>query len=188
MNKIQKISGYVLSIINFLIISIPIVMILTWTFMDTETMKMLITHGLTQAIQVPEGGYVEMNQVHWTTLSKFVGFISGLIGYLPVFLSLLCLRKIFSNYKKTEIFNSGNAKHFNTLGWLFFLDALLAKPISGGLMVTAITLTNPPGHRYITLGFGTPNLQAVFCGVLVIVISWVMMEASKLRDEQRFVI
>lgn len=47
---------------------------------------------------------------------------------------------------------------------------------------------NPPGHRYLSISFGTPNLSSLFYGVLVIVVSWVMREASELHDEHTFTI
>ncbi len=86
------------------------------------------------------------------------------------------------------IFSTTNAILYKKLGWLFFWDALLIHSLSHTLMVLAVTLTNPPGHRWISVQFGTPNLEALFCGVLLIVISWVMHEASKLHDEQKFTI
>jgi hypothetical protein len=107
---------------------------------------------------------------------------------LPFLLSLLVLKSIFKNYQQGEIFSTANALHYKKLGWLFFLDALLIKSLSNTLLVLAVTLTNPPGHRWITISYGTPNLKALFCGMLVIIISWVMLEASKLHDDQQFTI
>ncbi|OGV41973.1 MAG: hypothetical protein A3F46_10225 [Legionellales bacterium RIFCSPHIGHO2_12_FULL_42_9] len=90
--------------------------------------------------------------------------------------------------QKGAIFNLNNASCYSYLGWLFFLNAVFTKPLSDLLMVLAVTFANIPGHRYITISLGLPNLIAVFCGVVVIVISWVMSEATKLQDGQRFII
>ena len=51
-------------------------------------------------------------------------------------------------------------------------------------MILMATLSNPPGHRYISLNFGTPNLEVLFWGMLVIVISWIMAEGYKLQKDQ----
>ena len=95
---------------------------------------------------------------------------------------------IFSNYKIGEIFNLDNAKYYNFLGWMFFIHAVIAKPISEGLMVLAVTLANPVGERYISISFGTPNLASIFYGIIVLVVSWVMLEAAKIKEEQSLII
>jgi len=188
MTKIQKVSRYFLISFKILLILLPLCALIQWLFIDTTPMKTLMDLGLIQAaISTPEG-YVSLGTVHWTILAKFVGFIAQSLGLLPLFLSLFALKSVFQNYQKGEIFNTMNARSYRYLGCLFFLYALIVEPLSNLLMVLAVTLTNPPGHRYITLAFGTLNLEALYCGMLVIVISWVMLEASKLRDEQELTI
>ncbi len=81
-----------------------------------------------------------------------------------------------------------NAQCYYQIGKLLFFDALLAKPISGGLWIGAITLSNPIGHRYISISIGTPNVMALLMGLLVVFISLVMIEGSKIQDEQQLII
>lgn len=120
--------------------------------------------------------------------SKIIGFIASLISLIPVYISLFALKSIFNNYKIGAIFTNINACQYRLIGSLFFLNALLIKPLSDMLMVVSVTLLNPPGHRYITLGFGTPNLENLFYGLILMVISWIMLEATKLREDQEFTI
>lgn len=188
MDKIQRVSRYLLVIFNTLLAILPLFVIIQWLFIDTDTIKNLVDQGFLQKpISTPEG-YVNLSTIHWSFLAKIIGLLAQSVGLLPLFLSLFVLKSIFLNYQKGEIFSTINASHYRYLGWLFFLDALIAQPLSNLLMVLAVTLANPPGHRYITLSFGTPNIEALFCGMLVIVISWIMLEASKLHDEQKFTI
>ncbi|MBA2369365.1 MAG: DUF2975 domain-containing protein [Candidatus Protochlamydia sp.] len=188
MNRIQKISRYLNFFFNALLIIIPLCVIFQWLFIDTVPIKNLLKYEFLQPpVSTPEG-YVNLGAVQWSILAKIIGFISQCVKFIPLYLSLFVLRSIFLNYKKEVIFSTMNACYYNYLGWLFFLDALIAQPLSNLLIVLATTLSNPPGHRYITVGFGTPNLEAIFCGVLVIVISWIMLEASKIQDEQSFTI
>jgi Protein of unknown function (DUF2975) len=187
-DKIQRVSRYLLVIFNALLVILPLFVIIQWLFIDTDTIKNLLDQGFLQKpISTPEG-YVNLSTIHWSFLAKIIGLLAQSVGLLPLFLSLFVLKSIFLNYRKGEIFSTINASHYRHLGWLFFLDALIAQPLSNLLMVLAVTLTNPPGHRYITLSFGTPNIEALFCGMLVIVISWIMLEASKLHDEQKFTV
>ncbi len=81
-----------------------------------------------------------------------------------------------------------NAQCYYQIGKLLFFDALLAQPISGCLWVMAVTLSNPVGSRYFCIYLGTPNIMALLMGLLVILISWVMIEGSKIHDEQQLTI
>lgn len=188
MNKIQRVSRYFLVIFNILIVVLPLLVIVQWIFMDTDPMKTLLEQGFLQTpVPTPEG-YVNLSTVRWSFLTKTIGAVGQSIGLLPLFLGLFVLKSIFLNYQKSEIFSTLNATHYRSLGWLFFLNALIAQPLSELLTVLAVSFANPPGHRYISLSFGIPNIEALFCGMIFIVISWVMLEASKLHDEQKFTI
>jgi hypothetical protein len=191
MNKIQKISTYLLVIFNVLLISTPLLIVLQWVFIQakiTDAPAAINFFGLLEkTIQTPEG-YINLSTVPWTIFSKILGFSADILGLLPFVLSLFLLKSIFKNYQKGEIFSVVNAINYKKLGWLFLADALIIKSLSNTLIVLAITLTNPPGHQYISVQFGTPNLEALFVGALLVIISWVMLEASKLHDEQKFTI
>jgi len=188
MNRIQKVSAYLLSILNLLLIGVPIITGCLWMFMEVPLPKEAISEGLFfDLVKTPEG-VVNLSTVTWSPLSKFIGFTANLVGLLPILFGIYVLKLTFQNYKKGEIFNLINAKYYQYLGWLFFLDGLLIKPLSNMLMVLAVTLTNPPGHRYLQIEYGTPNLEVLFCGMIVLVISWVMAEASRLQQEQEFTI
>jgi hypothetical protein len=188
MNQIQKVSSYLLITFNFLLVALPLGVILLWVFIDSSAMKSLISQGMVlRPLDLPEG-VLKLSQINWTFMAKLIGGFSNTIAILPLFLGLLSLKKIFQNYQNGEIFVITNARHYRHLGVLFFLDALLAKPIAGMLVVLAATVSNAPGHRYISLSFGIPNLEVLFCGIILMVISWVMLEASCLNDDQRFTI
>ncbi|ETZ04730.1 hypothetical protein K737_300856 [Holospora undulata HU1] len=80
---------------------------------------------------------------------------------------------------------------YRKLGMLYLMDlidALFIKSFSQTLMILAVTMTSPLGSRYLSISFGTPNLSSLFYGVLVIIVSWIMSEANKLRDEHKFTI
>ena len=186
MNRIQKVSAYLVTVFNLLIIALPIACILLWLFIDSAWVPQSIIQGFAP-VQTPQG-LINLNEITWTHLSKTIALVSHLIEQLPFFIGLFVLKSIFKNYEKGAIFSTENACSFKKLGWLFIAQACIAKPLSDMLFVGAATLSNPPGHRYISFGFGTPNIESVFCGIMMIVISWVMLEASKLHDEQSFTI
>jgi hypothetical protein len=162
--------------------------IVQWLFIDTAPIKNLLKQEFLQPPVSTPDGYVNLSAVQWSFPAKIIGFIAQCVKFIPLYISLFVLRSIFLNYQKGEIFSTINACYYGYLGWAFFLDTLIVLPLGNLLMVLAVTLPNPPGHRYITIGFGTLNVEALFCGVLVIIISWIMLEASKIHDEQKFTI
>jgi hypothetical protein len=191
MSRIQKVSSYLLIVFNVLLVALPLLVIFQWIFIETKITDVgsfINFFGLLErTVGTPEG-LVNLSTIHWTPFLKFLGASSDILGVLPLLLSLFVLKSIFRNYQNGEFFSTANATHYRRLGWLFFLDALLITSLSNTLLVMAVTLSNPPGHRYITVSVGTPNMKALFCGILVIVISWVMLEASKIYDDQEFTI
>ncbi len=191
MSKIQKISSYLLVVFNILIVMIPLLLTMQWIFISlktTEVPDVINFFGmLEKTIQTPEG-YVNLSNVSWTPLLKLLGFCADLIGALPFLISLFFLKKLFVHYRNSEIFNKRNALIYRKLGVLYLIDALFIKSLSQTLMILAVTMTNPPGSRYLSISFGTPNLSSLFYVVLVIIVSWVMLEANKLHDEHKFTI
>jgi hypothetical protein len=191
MSIIRKISSYLLAVFNILIVMIPLFLTMQWIFISlktTDVSNVINFFGmLEKTIQTPEG-YVNLSTISWTPLLKLLGFCADLMGTLPFLISLFLLKKLFVHYRDGEIFTKSNAILYRKLGVLYLIDALFIKSLSQMLMILAVTMTNPPGSRYLSISFGTPNLSSLFYGVLVIVISWVMLEASKLHDEHKFTI
>jgi hypothetical protein len=188
MQRIQKVSTYLIWVFNFLLIAYPLLIASRWFLIDWVPFKSLVREGLFfTPIDSPEGS-INLANVAFTPLTKMVWLVGSLIGFAPLFLGLLILKKLFTNYKMGIIFSLQNAEKYKHIGGLFLIDAFLTGPLSQMLNVLAVTLSNPPGHRYITLTFGTPNIETIFCGILILCISWIMAEGYKLQEEQSLTI
>lgn len=83
MNRIQKISSYLLAVFNILIVMIPLFLTVQWIFISLKTAdvsNVISFFGmLKKTIQTPEG-YVNLSSVSWTPLLKLLGFCADLIG------------------------------------------------------------------------------------------------------------
>ena len=100
MNKIQKVSSYLLIVLNFLLIALPLLSVMTWSLIDTELVRNLIAQGiLFTPLQTPEG-LMTLAEIKWSLISKTIGFFSEIIGLLPFLLSLFTLKLLFQNYQK----------------------------------------------------------------------------------------
>ena len=190
MNKIKVVSFYVARLFDFLMITLPVYIIVRWIFTDATLlfpyeMARMNSH---QAMKLPFNEMIDLGQVAWTPLSRLIASCAQLIELAPFLGILYFLSKVFHRYEVGEIFTMRNAQSYYQIGKLLFFDALLAQPISGGLWTAAATLSNPSGQRYINISIGTPNLMAVLMGLLVVFISWVMIEGSKIQDEQQLII
>lgn len=184
MNKIQKVSSFLIITFNVLLIGIPVLFTLQWAAGKWKPVQYLKDMGFfKQIVETPEG-MIDLSKIQFTPLSWTIGYSSEIVGFIPVFLGLLVLRRLFKNYMNNSIFTYDNAKDYRLLGWLFFFNAVFFKPLSDTMLVLSATLPNPPGHRYISLNFGTPNLEDLLCAFLILVISWVMAEGYKLKEEQ----
>lgn len=191
MTTIQRLSSYLLTTLHLFIAIIPMFLILRWVLIALHATDVANSLGffasVSQAIETPEGP-VKLIDVPWTSVSMLLGFCADALSLLPFYVSLFILRKLFSHYKDGQIFTTNNANLFRNLGLLHFMDALLITSLSDSLMVIAVTLNNPVGHRYLTVSFGTPNLSLLFYGAVVMIVSKVMFEASKLHDEHKFTV
>jgi len=188
MNQIEKVSSYLIAAVNALLFIVPLYVATQWLFVANPLIEApYLKTTCHEWIHTPEGP-VNSGAVHWTPPARLIGFCADFAANIFLLMGLMILRKLFQNYRAHEIFSAVNAQYYKKLGALCCLQALLAKPLSGMLLTIAATINNPPGHRYVSLSFGTPNIALLFCGACILVISWVMQEASTLHDEQRFTI
>lgn len=188
MKRIQDLSRYVVLITKILMIAIPSGFALVWLLMETRFINDLVLRGiLLRAVDTPEG-LVNLAQVQWTFWSKSIAIFGNFVGMLPFYGSLFLVNKIFSNYQTGQIFLTKNAAYYRKLGVLCFLEALITTPVAGMLMVLGVTLSNAPGHRYLSVSFGTPGIGGLLTGLVIMTISWVMYEGAKIEEDQRHTI
>ena len=182
MNKIKNISQIMLIILKGSIVLLAIGTLFGWIFGDKDSMLKLVPWGFGPVTGV---GLSFPLSKGWTLDSRVVAAAAIAIYRLPLFLGLFAVKDIFSNYQNGDIFTTANAKHYRRLGIIFFLDALITTPIGGALMSVAATLSK---SAKVFITFGTTNFQAMFCGALIIVISWVMLEGSKINEENKYTV
>lgn len=188
MENLQKLSRRLKTTFQILTFAVPALICLQWLLIDWHPVKSLVQLSMImQPIITPEG-LVNFAEIQLNLTAKMVALFGNLLGSSPYILAYTLLHKLFNNYSQRKIFIPSNTQIYKKLGWLAFLNGILFIPITQTLMVLAATLSNPPGHRYITLGFGTPSLEAILCGLLIIVIALVMQEAQALQDENQLTV
>lgn len=188
MNKISRVSGAVLLLLDAAFYTFPILLVFSWACIETACAKKVMDCLLYAGPVCTPDALIGLTKVRWTPFTQFLGFCSSVLAWAPAYGGLHYLRRIFAHYKEGAIFSSENALCYSRLGQLFLLNAFIALPLSDGLMVAAVTFSNPVGQRYVCIGASTANLFQCLCAGIFMVVSWVMLEASKLAEEQQLTI
>lgn len=185
MNKIQTISRCFRLFFQLCFYLAPILLVLSWVLVtaqdfQTQHPSFLLSPVPYQLLDTPI-------LYPLGTSTKLLGF---LIGCIPTAINMLLfyfLIKLFRGYERAEIFTLNNVKYIRNIGWMLLISQLV-KPIYEGLITAALTFHNPHGHRYATISFGSTDIMPIVTALIIILVSWIMVEAHKLHDDQQLTI
>lgn len=158
-----------------LIILQPIACALFWTFFNWLYAK---------APMVPLPVHVDHDL---SAMTRFLAFLTELPPLAVEIYGLKRLKDLFRLYENGMIFTGENVDCFRSLGRILIVW-VACDVLRSSLLSIVLTLHNPPGHRIITLGFDSAELTALFVGIVVVIISWVMDEARKIKEDQALII
>lgn len=184
MNNIQSLSKKTLPIINIILFLIPFSIIIFWVF-NIPTAQFLINHGNAFLQNTSMSIFIK---TPWNISQCLLGFFSSIIGYMPLFIGLLFMRKIFIQYTQNIIFTKQNARLYQLIGGCFIIDAIATSFISEIIFSWASTMTNPAGQRYISASLSNHTFESIICGIIVIIIGYVMHEGEKMKNEQNLTV
>jgi uncharacterized membrane protein YvlD (DUF360 family) len=158
-----------------LIIFLPVICATFWVFFNR-------IRGSTSMIPLPVPVTGDLSG-----LTRLLAFLTELVPMTALIYGLMKLRELFSYYEKGLIFAGKNVACFRSLG-----RALIAWVIcdvaKNSLLSIVLTLHNPPGQRLITIGLYSADFTAVFVGIVILFIAWVMDEARKIQEDQALII
>ncbi len=181
MGKIQQVSYYFRFLFQLVFLALPILLGLFW--INAPIPLGFPKAGFTASF-IPDG--IEILHV----LSPFTKFSGFLICLIPLFfteLVLYFLVKLFNLYEKAEIFSIKNVTYIKKIGYALLLGQLV-NPLFDALMTFNLTWGNPHGHRMIGITIDGTNIGIILGALMTILISWIMAEGCKLREEQQLTI
>ena len=117
-----------------------------------------------------------------TLVIRLSGFVVSMLPNALLMLSLWHLKCLFEEFYQLNFFTSETVKRLKGFSVNTLLYAL-AYPLSGGLLSLVTSLHNPAGHRVISITAGDTQLFAIFIGLVILLISWVMGEGKRLSEE-----
>ena len=160
------------------IVLIPVVVASVWIlgdhvfFQSGEPTHYLIPHGYA------------LRDAPISLSVRTFGFLASMVPNALLLFALWQLKHLFQQFKSLRFFTLEAAQSLQKFAVAVLLYAVIY-PLSSGLLSLATSINNPPGYRVISITAGDSQVFAIFLGLVILVVSWVMGEAEMLVDENR---
>lgn len=177
MNKIQRVSMFFRVLFQVLFVTLPVLELIGWT---TAPEPLSFFAHIVEFSVIPNS-YPILHTLSNT--ERMMGFMLDLTTVSIELVTLYFLIKLFRLYEAGEIFSLNNVRYIRNIGYALLAGQLFS-PVHQLLMGLVLTLNNPHGHRFIAVTFKQNNVGILLMSLLVILVSWIMAEGCRLREEQ----
>jgi hypothetical protein len=181
MNKIRRVSFFFRMFFIALFPLVPLIEVLGW-MKAPQPMTLLLWR-----LDVIPASYQAQVATVLAMHTKVLALMVSLLPAAMILLVLSFLIKLFKLYERGEIFSSSNVRIIRNIGYTL-LASQFVYPVYEAALGIVLTWHNLPGHRMFMVSFGQNNVGMLLVALLVILISWIMAEGCKLREEQQLTI
>ena len=189
LGPVRVIGRRMVIIFNILLVAIPLLNFMVWSSLGTHFFtvisNLLVEIGYQPLEIFTLGGMVNPADITWTLASKSAIVLLKTIQLTPMLIGLFLLKLIFENYKKEDVFITQNARYYRWIGALLWIDGMCVKPVSNLFSSAAAGSSLHYDGNLIAIGF---SLTELFVAGLVFAISQVMLEGSRLREENQLTV
>lgn len=183
MNKIKKTSLFFRVLFQILFAVLPVLLMVAWV-QSAGTFEMVA--GVINLNYVPTA-YVG-NILHPLSISeKMLALVAGCLPLLVQLYILFSLIRLFKLYEQGVIFSIDNVRYIRNIGYALIVTQIM-NALYQGLMGFILTWHNPPGHRFSSITLDHTNIGVILVALMVILISWIMLEGCKIREEQQLTV
>ncbi len=197
MSKIQRVSKFFRVFFQLLFVLLPFFLIYGWTHIPEASTLMggvgyrndfevSLMSGIVQMDVIPRA-YKNLILHPLSFSEKLWGFVASVVPLIVNLFIVYSLIKLFRLYERSEIFSLNNVKYMRHIGYGLLLGQII-QPFYQVVMGFILTMNNPPGHRMATITLDQTNVGILLTALLVILISWIMTEGCKLREEQQLTV
>lgn len=169
MTKIQRVSFYFRIFFQIVFVMFALMPVAQWVLLPYY-MRLLPVHiPITHTI---------------TWVDQLIGFS---ISIVPATISLLItyqLIQLFRLYENDKILTYANAERIRKISYLLIASQVIS-PIYEAFLSFALTWRNTYGPKFISTSFGGTNVTVIVIGLLILVVSWIMMEGAKAHEENK---
>lgn len=92
------------------------------------------------------------------------------------------VRALFLKFADGQVFTLASARLLRHFAGSVLAQAILG-PVSSTALMLAFTLNNPPGTRQVVITLSSQDYLALIVGGVLLAVSWVMVEATRIADE-----
>ncbi len=192
MNKIKKTSLFFRVLFQALFVILPLLLLLVW-IKSAGTFQM--TLGVTSDnffeiaakvinLNYLPAAYSGMILHPLNTSEKVLALGAACLPLLIQLYILFSLIRLFKLYEQGVIFSMNNVRYIRNIGYAL-IGTQIINALYQALMGFILTWRNPPGHRFSSITFDQTNLSIILVALMVILISWIMLEGYKIREEQQ---
>ncbi len=127
------------------------------------------------------------NAIHFSLSHRFVILA---IQFMPISITILIchkLAKLFRLYEQGDLFEEENIKLIKSISIYMILGELF-QLLYQPLISAALSFNNPIGERVANISFGTTNITTLITACIILVASWVVEEANRLKSDSHLTI
>lgn len=179
--KIQRTSRLFRLFFQAVFIILPCLQVIAWVIAP----QTLGIPGNFEIQRVIPANIEILHHLSWAT--KLYGFLVSSLPLLAIEFILYCLIRLFRLYEQGEIFTLANVNYIRKIGYALLLLQII-RPIAEGFVTLIVSWGNPPGHRIASINLTSLDLSLIITAFLIILISWIMSEGCRLREEQQLTI
>lgn len=167
--RIAQISARLRLVCTLLMAALPIIIALCWAFMESLPF-------VNARLPVPVDQDLPLT-------ARWLGYVASMLPGGVAIYALSHLRRLFGLYAHGIIFQAANVQCYRRLGWSLFAWAgasFLFNTLAGFIL----TFHWMPGTRLLVITLDSQDLLAVFMGLVVLTVAWVMDQGRRLSEEQ----
>ncbi len=173
--RIQRVSKRMKSLCTIVMVIMPIFFTSIWINFE----------NLATGFSLLDGIPYQLTNLTWVHLVS--GFAVSLVLAGVILYGMYRLRRLFELYSEGHVFTAENASCIRGFALSVTLYAILS-PVAGMLLSIILTISNPPGERVVMVTLDQMEFTLIFLGTVLLVISWVMKESTRLADENAQII
>ncbi|WP_432738195.1 DUF2975 domain-containing protein [Maridesulfovibrio sp. FT414] len=179
MDKIKKMSTVLKYVFWLLLILIPL----------TESLGWILFDGF-DGWAVPDVLF-SLEGENFPLELSMTSRLLGMLATSPcVLLDMFCvwqMMRLFSLYSQGRIFTGENSSCYRRAAWALLGSEILYPLVQAGASL-AVSMDNPVGERFVSIGFNDANLGSIVVACVVLAVSWVMDEGRKLQEDAELTI
>lgn len=118
-------------------------------------------------------------------ITPTVQWLGALVSLLPLSLGVYGMVQVwllFGEYAQGRIFTNVASMRLRRMAWAI-IAAAGAQIVARTVHVLLLTMNNPPGKKVLTISISSNDYSFIIFGVLLLGIAWVMVEATRLAQE-----